>query len=184
VATFDIFLSHNSRDKPAVERLAEKLKRERLEPWIDKWCLTPGTRWQDQLVKGLRASATCAFFIGATCAGDWASEELNVALDRAARDHAFRVFLVLLPGVPEPFDATSLPPFLSTRTWVDLRKGIEDARGFRLLLSAIKGVAPGSERPIEARDDLCPYAACKPSMKNTPRSFSGATAMSSGCLRS
>jgi hypothetical protein len=160
------------------------LKRERLEPWIDKWCLTPGARWQDQLVEGLRASSTCAFFIGANGAGDWASEELNVALDRAAKDRAFRVFLVLLPGVPEPFDATSLPPFLSTRTWVDLRKGTEDARGFQLLISAIKGVAPGSERPIEARSDLCPYRGLQPSMKNTPRSFLGATATFNGCLRS
>ncbi|HEY0375513.1 MAG TPA: hypothetical protein VGC87_00985 [Pyrinomonadaceae bacterium] len=32
---FDIFLSHNSREKPAVERIAEKLKRDGIEPWLD-----------------------------------------------------------------------------------------------------------------------------------------------------
>jgi hypothetical protein len=67
------------------------------------------------------------------------------------------LFLVLLPAVPEPFDATSLPPFLSTRTWIDLRKGIEDSRGFQLLINVIKGVAPGPETPIEPRADICPY---------------------------
>jgi hypothetical protein len=157
VANFDIFLSHNSRDKPAVERVAAKLKQAKLEPWLDKWCLTPGGKWQDELAAGLRASSACGFFIGPNGVGDWASEELNVALDRAAKDRIFRLFLVLLPAVPEPFDATSLPPFLSTRTWVDLRKGIEDSRGFQLLINAIKGVAPGSEIPIEPRADICPY---------------------------
>jgi energy-coupling factor transporter ATP-binding protein EcfA2 len=154
---YDIFLSHNSRDKSTVERIAEKLKRAGLEPWVDKWCLTPGAKWQDELIAGLRASSACAFFIGPNGVGDWASEELNVALDRAARDRAFRVFLVLLPAVPEPFDPTSLPPFLSTRTWVDLRKGIEDAHSFQLLINAIKGVPLGDGRLIEARNDVCPY---------------------------
>src|SRR3954449_1565525 len=94
---FDVFLSHNSRDKPAVERLAEKLKRSGLEPWLDKWCLTPGGNWQGELLEGIRASSACAFFVGPHAIGDWAREELHVALDRAAKDRNFRVFLVLLP---------------------------------------------------------------------------------------
>jgi hypothetical protein len=48
---FDVFLSHNSLEKPAVERIAEKLKRAELEPWLDKWCLTAGGNWQDELLK-------------------------------------------------------------------------------------------------------------------------------------
>ena len=36
---FDIFLSHNSADKPAVEVIAHKLKDAGVEPWLDKWCL-------------------------------------------------------------------------------------------------------------------------------------------------
>jgi hypothetical protein len=37
MTTFDVFLSHNSKDKDLVERLAEKLKRAGIEPWLDKW---------------------------------------------------------------------------------------------------------------------------------------------------
>lgn len=44
IERFDVFLSHNSRDKPVVERIAEKLKRAGLDPWFDKWCLTPEHR--------------------------------------------------------------------------------------------------------------------------------------------
>ncbi|MDT4953221.1 MAG: hypothetical protein QOJ02_1359 [Acidobacteriota bacterium] len=154
---FDVFLSHNSREKPVVERIAEKLKREGFEPWLDKWCLTPAGDWQDELATGLRASEACAVFIGPSGIGSWEDLEYKLATDRMAKDRAFRVFLVLLPGLPEPFDTSALPPFLSTRTWIDLRKGIEDTRGFQSLIHGIKGLPLGPERAIEPRNDICPY---------------------------
>jgi WD40 repeat protein/energy-coupling factor transporter ATP-binding protein EcfA2 len=155
--SFSVFLSHNSLEKPVVERIATKLKREGLEPWLDKWCLTPAGDWQDELAEGLRACATCAVFVGPNGLGSWEDLEYKLATDRMAKDRAFRVFLVLLPGLPEPFDTSALPSFLSIRTWVDLRKGIEDARSFQSLINAIKGVPLGPEAHIERRDDICPY---------------------------
>jgi WD40 repeat protein/energy-coupling factor transporter ATP-binding protein EcfA2 len=154
---FDVFLSHNSREKPVVERIAEKLKRAELEPWLDKWCLTPAGDWQDELARGLRESKACAVFIGPSGIGSWEDLEYKLATDRMAKDRAFRVFLVLLPGLPEPFDTSALPPFLSTRTWIDLRQGIEDKRGFQSLINGIKGLPLGPERPIAPRNDICPY---------------------------
>jgi WD40 repeat protein len=154
---FAVFLSHNSHEKPAVERIAEKLKRAELEPWLDKWCLTSGGDWQDELALGLRASAACAVFVGPHGIGNWEDLEYKLAIDRMAKDRAFRLFLVLLPGLPEPFDASTLPPFLSIRTWVDMRPGIEERRAFQSLINAIKGLPLGPERPIEARNDICPY---------------------------
>jgi WD40 repeat protein/energy-coupling factor transporter ATP-binding protein EcfA2 len=156
-STFDVFLSHNSLEKPVVRRLAEKLKREQLEPWLDSWCLTAGGDWQTELAGGLRASKACAVFVGASGIGNWEDLEYKLAIDRMAKDRTFHLFLVLLPGLPEPFDATTLPPFLSLRTWVDMRRGIEDPRAFQTLIHAIKGLPLGPERPIEPRNDICPY---------------------------
>ena len=130
---FDIFLSHNAFDKPTVERIAADLKQAGLEPWLDKWCLTPGGKWQEELAAGLHASSACAVFIGASGFGDWQREELAVAQIRAAKERTFRLFLVLLPGLPDPFDYNSVPPFLLTRNWVDLRKGIKEPRAFQQL---------------------------------------------------
>jgi hypothetical protein len=158
---FDVFLSHNSHDKGVVERIAYKLKSNGIEPWFDKWSLTPGGNWQDELAAGLRACSACAVFIGEHGLGDWVREELGVALDRSAKDRSFRLFLVLLSGLREPFDSTSLPAFLTTRTWVDLRKGFEDARSFQGLINAIKGIPLGPEAPLKARDDICPYRGLK-----------------------
>jgi formylglycine-generating enzyme required for sulfatase activity len=154
---FDVFLSHNSREKPAVEYLAEKLKRAGMEPWLDKWCLTPGGKWQQELELGLQASSSCAVFLGPEGVGSWEREELSVALDRAAKDRNFRIFSVLLPGLPDPFDDSGLPPFLKMRTWVDLRKGLDDPWSFQLLMHAIQGTTPGPVTAIQTGEDICPY---------------------------
>lgn len=106
---------------------------------------------------GLRAARACAVFVGPHGIGDWVQEEMGFALDRAAKDRSFRLFLVLLPGLPEPFDASILPPFLSTRTWVDLRPGIDDSRAYQHLVNAIKGIPFGQQLPSDVNDDVCPY---------------------------
>ena len=39
---YHVFLSHSTPEKPAVEELAVRLRREGIEPWLDKWNLVPG----------------------------------------------------------------------------------------------------------------------------------------------
>lgn len=109
---FDVFLSYNSCDRADVERIAERLKRAGLEPWLDRWSLTPGGQWQSELGAGLDASVTCAVFVGPHDLGAWELQEVAVAIDRSATQRGFRVFPVLLPGVEEPFDPNRLPLFL------------------------------------------------------------------------
>jgi hypothetical protein len=155
---YDVFLSYNSADSDAVHRIAEHLQRERLEPWLDKWVLTPGKSWQDEIVDGLSRSSTCAVMVGPNGLGDWAREELAVAHDRAAKDRDFRLFLVLLPGAPEITDPRLA--FLRTRTWVDLRTGIADPDAFQDLVSAVTGSARTSAAAAgagEVDDTVSPY---------------------------
>jgi CHASE3 domain sensor protein/energy-coupling factor transporter ATP-binding protein EcfA2 len=154
---FDVFLSHNSRDRAVVERIAQRLKRAGLEPWLDKWSLTPGGEWQRELGAGLDASVACAVFVGAHDLGAWELQELAVALDRAAKQQGFRVFPVLLPGVEEPFDPNRLPHFLRARTWVDFRRGHDDRRALQDLINAAKGVPFGPDVPVVRTDDVVPY---------------------------
>ena len=154
---FDVFLSHNSRDKPSVERIAERLRAAGLAPWLDKWQLTPGGPWQQELGAGLDASAACAVFIGPADLGDWELQEVALALDRGAKERGFRVFPVLLPGVREPFDPNRLPHFLRSRTWVDFRRGYDDRRALQDLIHAVKGIPFGPENVVIPDNAVCPY---------------------------
>ena len=46
---YDVFLSHNSADKPAVEILARRLVEADLVPWLDTWSLVAGEPWQEAI---------------------------------------------------------------------------------------------------------------------------------------
>jgi hypothetical protein len=141
---FDVFLSHNSADKPSVESIAQQLLAAGIRPWLDSWNLVPGDPWQEGLEEALDTCATCAVFLGPSGIGPWHNEEMRVALDRRARDRSrsFRVIPVLLPGA-DPADLATLPRFLGRMTWVDFRGGLDDAEAYRGLLAGIRGVAPG-----------------------------------------
>ncbi|HSS49527.1 MAG TPA: TIR domain-containing protein [Thermoanaerobaculia bacterium] len=138
---YDVFLSHASADKPAVERLARKLRDEKLEPFLDKWHLVPGEPWQEGMEDALRESRTCAVFIGKKL-GPWQNEEMRTALAKRVKNRSYRVIPVLLPGGPEA-GLDDLSEFLGRLTWVDFRGGLDDEDALLRLLAGIRGEAPG-----------------------------------------
>jgi TIR domain len=46
---FDVFLCHNSEDKPAVREICRTLVSEGIKPWLDEEQIQPGTTWQTAL---------------------------------------------------------------------------------------------------------------------------------------
>src|SRR5262245_55727495 len=95
---YDVFLYHNSADKPEVEPRARSLEAEaHLTPCLDKWHLVPGNPWQEELEDALDRSDTCAVLIGPTGIGPWHNEEMRSALDERVKHPGFRVVPVLLP---------------------------------------------------------------------------------------
>jgi hypothetical protein len=115
---FDLFLSHNSEDKPAVREIAAALKRRRFMPWLDADELTPGRSWQDMAEEAIQTCRAAAVFIGPSGIGPWERQEMRACLTQAVR-RELAVIPVLLPGPTKKLD---LPLFLGERTWVDLRK--------------------------------------------------------------
>ena len=145
--TYDVFPSHASADKPAVEALARKLRDdEGLRVFFDQWELVPGTHWQEALEKALAASRTCAVFLGPKGLGPWHTEEMRVALGQRVRKEPKRVIPVLLPDARQ----RDVPAFLAQRTWVEFQAGLDDETGFNRLVAGIRGVAPGNGGPPEA----------------------------------
>jgi hypothetical protein len=134
---YDAFLSYNSQDRPAVREVAERLKGERLVPYLEEWELAPGREFQPMLAEGLRDSKACAVFLGPNGLGPWQKQELQVAIDRRARDEAFHVIPVLLPGAERPRrgDVAHLE-FLINASWVEFLKTLDDEQAFRSLMPA------------------------------------------------
>jgi hypothetical protein len=53
---FDVFLSHNAKDKPRVRRLAERLKSAGLRVWFDEWNVRSGDIIALKVDEGLEQS--------------------------------------------------------------------------------------------------------------------------------
>ncbi len=155
-AEFDVFLSHNSRDKPLVRELYKTLIAYDLRPWLDEEELVPGRAWQDALEQIITTTKTAAVLYGPTGLGPWEEPEMRACLNQFVR-RKLSVIPVLLPGAPKEPD---LPLFLQAFTWVDLRDGLTD-EGIEKLVWGITGekpevlppkkIAPAAAGPLAAR---------------------------------
>ncbi len=115
---FDVFLCHNSDDKPEVKRIAEQLKAHGIKPWLDEWELPPGLPWQRLLEAQIGQIKSAAVFVGKDGVGPWQRMELE-ALLREFVHRGCPVIPVVLRNAPTK---PQLPLFLGNMTWVDFRK--------------------------------------------------------------
>jgi hypothetical protein len=142
VTEFHVFLSHNSKDKPAVRVLKRLLEVRGIRVWLDEEQLVPGRPWQPLLEKGIEGSATGAVLVGRDGLGPWENEEMQSLLSQAV-ESGKPVIPVLLPYAPiKP----KLPLFLGNRTWVDLRSGYTDETIDKLIWG-ITGERPEGSGP-------------------------------------
>ncbi|HEY2575503.1 MAG TPA: TIR domain-containing protein [Streptosporangiaceae bacterium] len=134
IADYDVFLCHNSKDKPEVIAIAERLKERGVLPWLDIWEVRPGTRWQQELLRNIRSVKSAAVFIGRHHTAPWQELEVESILQEFVKRKR-PIIPVILPGrTGQP----RLPGFLSSWHMVDLRESDPDP--FKQLLWGITGV--------------------------------------------
>ena len=135
-AEFDVFLCHNTSDKPAVKRIAERLEEQGVLAWLDEWELPPGQPWQPLLEKQIANIKSAAVFVGAAGVGPWQEQEIYGFLREfvSRKSPVIPVMLADAPAKPE------LPIFLRAMTWVDFR--VPDPDPLSRLVWGITGRRP------------------------------------------
>jgi len=133
---FDVFLCHNSIDKPEVKAIGLELMKRGIKPWLDAWDLQPGKSFQSQIEEQIRQVKSAAVFVGADPFGPWQSEETKAFLSACVK-RGIPVIPILLPNAPSKPD---LPLFLAEKTWVDLR--IPEPNPLDQLVFGITGKRP------------------------------------------
>ncbi|QDL12497.1 transcriptional regulator, partial [Brasilonema sennae CENA114] len=79
---FDVFLAHNSQNKPQVKAIATKLKRRGLKVWLDEEQIAPGRAFQDVIQQAISNVKSAAIFIGTEGLGKWQILELRSLISR------------------------------------------------------------------------------------------------------
>ncbi|CAN5611867.1 hypothetical protein BH09ACT8_BH09ACT8_19470 [soil metagenome] len=120
---FDVFLCHNSADKPEVRNIRDRLHELSIRTWMDEDQLRPGLSWRVELEKAIPRVSSAAVFVGDTGLGPWQDPEISALLSEFASRQC-PVIPVILPDAEKVPD---LPLFLRTLTWVDFRDQTHDA---------------------------------------------------------
>jgi len=135
-AGFHVFLCHNSKDKPAVRKINERLKVYGLATWLDEEQLPPGRAWQELLEAQIENIGAVAVFVGSAGIGPWQDVEMRAFISEFVNRRC-PVIPVILEGcstVPQ------LPLFMRQFTWVDFRKHAPPP--LELLIWGITGQKP------------------------------------------
>jgi len=144
---FDVFLCHNSEDKPAVREIARKLVQCGIKAWLDIEQIRPGTTWQTALGEQIKNIKSAAVFVGNSGIGPWQSEEIKAFLgefmDRKCP--VIPTILACANGLPE------LPWTLKNRHRVDFR--VSDPDPLKQLIWGITGHKPAAGEPLVPRKE-------------------------------
>ena len=119
---FDVFLCHNTIDKPAARELGEALKARGIRPWLDEWALRPGLPWFEAIQGQLSRIKAAAVLVGTHGEGPWQAFEVQALLQQFVRRRC-PVIPVILLGYE---GKAELPPLLDGMKWVDLRSAQPD----------------------------------------------------------
>jgi hypothetical protein len=122
---YDVFLAHNSIDKPSVRQLAQALIDKGFRPFLDEEDLLPDERINDQLQKAMRDSLVVAICFGQQI-GPVHRHEADTAL--TANMHTGKSLVtILLPGADESLRPDFLRGFapISFSSSMDERKPLD-----------------------------------------------------------
>ena len=134
VGEFDVFLAYHSEDKDAVRQLADHLRSNGINPWVDDEQIPPGRWFQDAIEHAIGAVKSAAIVLGPTGLGRWQLVELKAFTEECV-ERAMPVIPVLLPGTRAPKELR----FLRQLTWVEFVDSVDDEGALQRLVWGITG---------------------------------------------
>lgn len=140
---FDVFLSHNSKDKHTVLEIANKLRSQGLRVWYDDWCIKIGDDIYQKIEQGLQDSRIFIFCVSDnSLSSEWVSLEKNTAIFRDPSNKSKSFYPIILSNL-----TIKLPQTLQRIKFGDYRKHPESV--ISDILSLQKAL---SHSPVEKID--------------------------------
>ena len=110
-----VFLSHSSRDKDFVEKLAAAMTASSFEPWRCEVDIERGANFVAEISKGLKETDLTLLVWSPDAANSpWTEEEWTAVLKQQVEQSRIRFGIIMLREHP-------LPPLLDTKNYIDAR---------------------------------------------------------------
>jgi hypothetical protein len=115
--SFDVFLCHNSEDKPEIRRIADDLIKQGIKPWLDEREIKPGELWQTALEEQISTIKSATVFVGESGFGPWQHIEMRAFINEFVE----RKCPVIPAILPSAKTTPPLPILLKNLHYVDFR---------------------------------------------------------------
>lgn len=126
------FLCHSSCDKEQVQELAERLKSNGIDVWLDECELKIGDSIAEKVASAIHVSDfVIAVLSPNSVKSHWVQKELNLAITKEIETNRTVVFPVLL-------DKCNLPEYLRDKLYADFTNPTKLSVEFQKLVTAIK----------------------------------------------
>jgi len=121
---FKVFLSHSTKDKEFVEKLAAAPRHEGIEPWLCEMDMIPGDNFVARIEEGLStADLTILIWSPESARSAWTKVEWTSVLEREISESRIRLGIVLLKDAQRS-------ELIRTKIYIDARadvdKGLRD----------------------------------------------------------
>ncbi|HAW49991.1 TPA: hypothetical protein DCX16_03465 [bacterium] len=128
------FISHSSLDHDFVEQLAQRLKSDNVDVWIDDWMINVGDSIIQKINEGLEDSSFFIIVISENSINsDWVQQELKAAFMKQMTKRDIKILPVLID-----LDPSKLPPLLSNIYSARFSKNEINHKEYQKLLQPIK----------------------------------------------
>lgn len=134
--TFDVFLCHNSEDKPEIRRIADDLIKEGIKPWLDEREIKPGELWESALENQISTIKSATVFVGESGIGPWQSIEMRAFINEFVERKCPVIPAILASAKTTP----PLPILLKSLQYVDFHLSNPDP--IKQLMWGITGEKP------------------------------------------
>ena len=129
-----VFICHSSTDHEFVMALAERLKNDSLQVWIDDWEIKVGDSIIQKINEGLQDSSFFIIVFSETSIkSEWVRRELSAALMKQLSNKDIKILPILLD-----LDPSSLPPLMMDIKAVKFQKDKISDSSYTELLKPIK----------------------------------------------
>lgn len=145
--TYDIFISHSSKDKDFCDILFGLLDKAGFNVWYDENSLLPNSHLTADLPEYIRQCESLIVILSQdSCKSSWVKDEYSFAKDLMHKNE-----LTIIPIV---IDDCELPGFYNNYKWIDCKDGLTPY-AFFMILSSMYG---SSENSREERDIYVSYS--------------------------
>jgi len=153
-----LFISHASTDDDFVDRLADSLRGNGLDTWVDHQNIAPGKDWDSEVEQAINACELLMFIVTkASLDSDNCTDEWS---------HALSQNKLIIPVMLEADLANDdLPMRLKRRQWVDFRGEYDNAFGELISWLGLEGKTAVLRPPVDFFDEERDKSTAKMSRK-------------------